>query len=299
MFLDLVWLICRANSKAAKITSSYVSKELKDNCIEVITTISNSSDNSLVQLLESTKQLPSLAIVLGGDGTVLHAAQQLAKHNIPILSFNVGGNLGFLTHDGNLLNDSTIWKTIIENKFSIHQRMMLEARIERNGLKNNSTPNALNDFYIRSSHEDNSPTCTLELEIDGEVVDQYRGDGLIVSTPTGSTAYSMASGGPILHPEIEAIIVSPICPMSLSSRPIIVPSSSRLVVKVKPLCNQTQRVKLWQDGAGGDLIEPGERCIINRASNNVKMMILEQSTSYYRTLTQKLHWAGSINRKKN
>ena len=184
---------------------------------------------------------------------------------------------------------------------------MLEARIEKNtatylssrpeksDLNNVKNLSALNDFYIRAYYEENSPTCTLELEIDGEVVDQYKGDGLIVSTPTGSTAYSMASGGPIIHPEIEAIIVSPICPMSLSSRPIIVPSSSKLVVK--PLGDKTQRVKLWQDGTGGELIEPGELCTIKRASNNAQLMILQHSTSYYRTLTQKLHWAGSINRK--
>ena len=148
------------------------------------------------------------------------------------------------------------------------------------------------DTNIIWSEDKDLRTVPAKHLIDGEVVDQYKGDGLILSTPTGSTAYSMASGGPIMHPNIEAIIVSPICPMSLSSRSIIVPASSRLVIK--PLGDKTQRVKLWQDGTGGELIEPGECCIIKRASNNAQMMILQQSTSYYRTLTQKLHWAGSL-----
>ena len=145
---------------------------------------------------------------------------------------------------------------------------------------------------MRPYRDDVSPTCTLELEIDGEVVDHYRGDGLILATPTGSTGYSMAAGGPILHPGIDAIIVSPICPMSLSSRPVIVPPASRLVIGL--LGENTRRVKLWKDGASGALLEPGQCCVVQRARHHALMVVLEQSPSYYRTLTHKLHWAGSL-----
>jgi NAD+ kinase len=145
---------------------------------------------------------------------------------------------------------------------------------------------------MRPYRDEVSPTCTLELEIDGEVVDHYRGDGLILATPTGSTGYAMASGGPILHPGIDAIVVSPICPMSLSSRPVIVPPASRLVIG--HLGDSTRRVKLWKDGASGALLEPGEACVVQRARHHALMVVLEQSPSYYRTLTHKLHWAGSL-----
>ena len=186
--------------------------------------------------------------------------------------------------------------------------MMIAAKLEKNPssdsfqteeklLDNQKQYWALNDFYIRAYRDEVSPTCTLELEIDGETVDHYRGDGLILSTPTGSTAYAMASGGPILHPGIEAIIVSPICPMSLSSRPVVVPATSRLVVK--PIGSRTCRVKLWQDGAGAALLELGDSCVVERARQNARMVVLQQSPSYYRTLTQKLHWAGSLDESKH
>ena len=102
----------------------------------------------------------------------------------------------------------------------------------------------------------------------------------------------MATGGPILHPGIEAIVVSPICPMSLSSRPIVVPAGSRLIIK--PLGSKSRRVKIWQDGVGKSLIQEGEKCRIQKARHNALMILLEQSSSYYKTLTQKLHWAGNL-----
>ena len=131
-----------------------------------------------------------------------------------------------------------------------------------------------------------------ELEIDGETVDRYKGDGLIIATPTGSTAYAMATGGPILHPGIQAIIVSAICPISLSSRPVVVPAQSRLVIK--PVGDRTRRVKLWQDGVSGTLIEPGDSYVIRQAKQQAQMVVLQESPSYYRTLAKKLHWASSI-----
>ena len=305
MILNIVWVIYRSNSKIAKEESIHCEQKLKDLGIEVINIeIGIESNYNLSNnLIDHNHSLPNLAIVLGGDGTVLGAARQLSIYNIPILSFNVGGNLGFLTHDQSLLRDQNLWDKIKRNNFTIQPRMMLEANLKINQKesehnKKNSSFWALNDFYFRSYRDEISPTCTLELQIDGETVDEYRGDGLIIATPTGSTAYAMATGGPILHPSIEGIIVSAICPMSLSSRPIVIPSSSTLVVRA--LGDETRRVKLWQDGASGALTNPGEKCVIKKASQNAQMVLLEESPSYYTTLTKKLHWAGSvINRSKN
>ena len=152
---------------------------------------------------------------------------------------------------------------------------------------------ALNDFYLRSCTDEISPTCSLELEIDGEAVDKYKGDGLIFSTPTGSTAYAMAAGGPIIHPSLDAILVSAICPMSLASRPIVVPPESQLVIKT--IRENKQKIKLWLDGSSGCLIETNDTCLIKKSNHSTSIIILDENLSYYKTITQKLHWASSLN----
>jgi NAD+ kinase len=273
---------------------------------------SGAAANPFPGLLATEPAPPDLALVLGGDGTVLGAARHLACLGVPILSFNVGGHLGFLTHERSLLRpvaddpQGGLWRRLRDDHFALERRMMLEARIARADARATASgvsplppesdgdgPHAaLNDFYFRPCLDEVSPTCLLELEIDGEVVDQYRGDGLIVATPTGSTGYAMAAGGPILHPGIEAIVVNPICPMSLSSRAVVVPPRSRL--SIWPLGERSRRVRLWKDGAQATLLDPGDRCVVQQGPDAALLLQLEQRPSYYRTLTHKLHWAGSI-----
>jgi NAD+ kinase len=113
-----------------------------------------------------------------------------------------------------------------------------------------------------------------------------------MATATGSTGYSMAAGGPILHPGVEAIVVNPICAMSLSSRPLVVPPRAQLAVW--PLGEANRKVRLWKDGAHACVLEPGDRCLVGRSPHAALMVLLEQSPSYYRSLSRKLHWAGSL-----
>ncbi len=303
MRIDFVWLIYRGNSKLAKDEAFKCSRILEDFGAEVYVTVSSPNDSPIKEMLLLNERLPDLAVVLGGDGTVLSAARHLATHQIPILSFNVGGHLGFLTHDSRLLDDNNLWKRILDDSFAIERRMMLHASFAKD-YSSDEIPNqflrkenhlnvALNDFYMRAYGDiDSSPTCTLELEIDGEVVDHYKGDGLIFATPTGSTAYAMATGGPILHPGIEGIIISPICPMSLSSRHLVVPPGSRMVIR--PLGESNRRVKLWKDGTSFALLSPGDHCVVQRSRDYALMLMLEKSPSYYRSLTRKLNWTGSF-----
>ena len=304
MRLSLVWVIYRGDNKISKDASIYCVNELTKIGVKVITRVSSSSINPFPSLLESAERYPDLAIVLGGDGTVLGAARHLAIHNIPILSFNVGGNLGFLTHEHRLLTEPGLWERIQKDCFAIERRMMLEANIKYSFNKQKSVLNieesekinltccALNDFYFKAYRDEVSPTCNLQLEIDGEEINQFRGDGLICSTPTGSTGYAMATGGPILHPGIEAIVISAICPMSLSSRPIVVPPASRLIIK--PIGDSTRRVRLWKDGASAGLLDPGDECIIQRSHQHAMMVVLQESPSYFSTIGQKLNWANSF-----
>lgn len=312
MRLERVWVIHRSGSHAAQRQARACATELRAEGVVVSVAESGLSSNPFPGLQATEPGLPDLALVLGGDGTVLGAARHLAPHGVPILSFNVGGHLGFLTHERVLLRPEhgiSLWERLRQDRFALERRMMLEARIDRadgvplpgDAARIGHAPaevdacgphGALNDFYFRPCLDEVSPTCLLELEIDGEVVDQYRGDGLIIATPTGSTGYAMAAGGPILHPGIEAIVVNPICPMSLSSRAIVVPPRARL--SVWPLGESSRRVKLWKDGAHATVLDPGDRCTVQRGPHPALLLQLQQSPSYYRTLTRKLHWAGSL-----
>ena len=291
MRLERVWLIIRQDSQVARREAHLCLQELKEIGVHVTVAESGLSTNPFPGLLATEPERPDLALVLGGDGTVLGAARHLAPLDVPILCFNVGGNLGFLTHDRRLLRD-TLWTRLREDHFALERRMMLAASIDTGDGVLQGLHTALNDFYLRPCLDELSPTCQLELDIDGEVVDQYRGDGLIIATPTGSTGYSMAAGGPILHPGIEAMVINPICPMSLSSRAIVVPPRARLTIW--PLGESSRRVRLWKDGMQATVMEPGDRCVVQRSDCVALMVVLNQNPSYYSTLTQKLHWAGSL-----
>ena len=316
MRLDRVWLIVRAGSQAATRQARRCIEDLQAQGIAVVSATSGLTSNPFPGLLATEAALPDLALVLGGDGTVLGAARHLSPLDVPILSFNVGGHLGFLTHDRSLLRlgdqPDSLWQRLRDDHFALERRMMLEARVQRAGSRAAAAADAvqagpdgpsedregdgphlaLNDLYFRPCLDEVSPTCLLELEIDGEVVDQYRGDGLIIATPTGSTGYAMAAGGPILHPGIEAIVINPICPMSLSSRAVVVPPRSQLCVW--PLGELSRKVKLWKDGAYATVLDPGDRCVVQRSSHPALLVVLDQSPSYYRALTRKLHWGGSL-----
>lgn len=257
---------------------------------------SGPKDNPYPVFLASAIQPIDLAIVLGGDGTVLTSARHVACEGIPILAVNVGGNLGFLTESFETFKDSEqVWDRLLEDRYAIQRRMMLQARIYEGDRINMQVVSdrflALNEMCVRPASADRMITSILEMEIDGEVVDQYQGDGLIVATPTGSTGYTVSANGPIVHDGMKAITVTPICPMSLSSRPIVLPSGS--VVSVWPLGDYELNTKLWMDGVLATSIWPGQRVDISMADCDAKFIILRENYSYYQTLREKLQWAGA------
>jgi len=257
---------------------------------------SGAKDNPYPVFLASAMQPIDLAIVLGGDGTALAAARHLSPDRIPILAVNVGGHLGFLTESFEEFKDTEqIWERLIEDRYAIERRMMLQASIFQ-GNRTNLEPVterflALNEMCIKPASADRMITSVLEMEIDGEIVDQYQGDGLIVATPTGSTCYTVSANGPIVHSGMEAITVTPICPLSLSSRPIVIPSGS--VVSIWPLADYDLSTKLWMDGVLATAIWPGHRVDVRMANCQAKFIILRENYSYYQTLQEKLLWAGA------
>ena len=238
----------------------------------------------------------AFAVILGGDGTILAAARQLAPKKIPILAVNVGGHLGFLTEPFELFQETeAIWERLQSDLYAVQKRMMLEAQLFE-GSRTKLTPVSekfycLNEMCIKPASIDRMPTSILEMEADGQLVDQYSGDGLLVSTPTGSTGYTVSANGPILHPGMWAIAVTPICPLSLSGRPLVLPPGS--VVSISPLRDYELNTKLWTDGALGATIWPGQRVVIKMANCQAHFIILRESYSFYDTLREKLQWAGT------
>jgi len=171
----------------------------------------------------------SFAMVLGGDGTILSAARLLSEHGIPILGINLG-NLGFLAEIMPDAHESSLNRIFNHEGCSIEKRSMINCAVERDGERLASHV-ALNDAVI--ARDSSSKLNILEVFVDGKFVDKYCGDGLIISTPTGSTAYSLSCGGPILEPTLPAFLITPICAFTLSSRPLIVPDTVRITINEK------------------------------------------------------------------
>ena len=264
---------------------------------------SGPKDNPYPVFLASASQPIDLALVLGGDGTVLTAARHLAADGIPILAVNVGGHLGFLTASFEEFKDAEhVWERLLSDRYAIQRRMMLQATVfegdTRGAIASRADRKqvsdrfmALNEMCVKPASADRMITSILEMEIDGEAIDQYQGDGLIVATPTGSTGYMVAANGPIVHDGMKAITIASICPMSLSSRPIVLPSGS--VISIRSLGDYELNTKLWMDGVLATSIWPGQQVDVRMADCQAKFIILTENYSYFQTLREKLKWTGT------
>ncbi len=297
MELNQVIIAYKAGHDRSKQWAEKCAQELENLQCQVLLGPSGVKDNPYPVFLASAATKIDLAVVLGGDGTILAAARHLAPEGIPILAVNVGGHLGFLTEPFELFKDTPkVWQRLSSDIYAVQKRMMLEARLhEGTDLANlqavSETFFCLNEMCIKPGSEDRMPTSILEMEVDGQIVDQYSGDGLIVATPTGSTGYTVSANGPILHAGMEAIAITPICPLSLSSRSLILPPAS--IVSVWPLGDYEINTKLWTDGALATKVWPGQKVIVRMANFQAKFILLRETYSFYQTLRDKLQWAGT------
>lgn len=302
MDLKQVIISYKAHDPVSHRRAEACAAQLEQRGCRVMVGPSGPKDNPYPVFLASVQHPIDLAIVLGGDGTALAAARHLAPEGVRILAINVGGHLGFLTEPAEVLqNSEQLWDRLEADRFAVQRRMMLRA-MTFEGNRTNLEPMsdlflALNEMCVKPASADRMLTSFLEMEIDGEVVDQYQGDGLLVATPTGSTCYTLAARGPIVHPGMDAIIVTPICPLSLSSRPIVLPAGS--VVSIWPLADQELNTKLWMDGVLATAIWPGQRVDIRMADRAAEFILLRENYSYYQTLREKLQWAGALVRQSN
>ena len=299
MKLSLVLIVYRSDSSIALEASKFCEKVLKDKNINSNRIASDFHKNDIEKYLYNKKLQPEIGIVLGGDGTFLKCANALADIDIPLLSINIGGNLGFLTQEKDFLFDKSFIKILEKEEYTIDLRNRLNCNVCINGTSSEKkiikSYDALNDFYFKSVEEDISPTNQIQIEIDNEKVNEYKGDGLIISTSTGSTAYSMAAGGPIVHPIIDAMIINPICPMSLASRPIVIPNTSKVIIK--PVKKSKGEIKVWRDGSKCMTIKENYYCEIKKGQSPCKIIRFKKSISYYNTLIKKLDWKGDLSQK--
>lgn len=223
-----------------------------------------------------------LLIVLGGDGTILSAAR-LAAGRVPILGVNMGG-FGFLA-EVTLAELPDAASAAISGDGDVDERTMLQAEVTGNGQARLRRL-ALNDIVVTKTGV--ARVVTLGTWVNEEHLSTYPADGVIVSTPTGSTAYSLSAGGPIVHPQVDVLIVTPICPHTLTARPVVV--SGAATVTVKPLAG-IEDVRLTVDGQESVPLEAGERVVVRRAASRARLVRL-RPPSFYSILRTKLAWGG-------
>lgn len=251
-------------------------------------------DNAAAALLDNSeggverKELAAsvdVIIVLGGDGTLLSVAPLAATAGVPVLGINYG-SLGFLTSSVREESESAI-SDLLNGEYVSSHRMLLRACVHDGRLANGASDrvrNVLNDAVVNKMSL--ARIVQLEVTIDGDFVSQYRADGLIVATPTGSTAYSLASGGPIVMPNVEAIVVSPISPHSLVNRPLVLPGDARISVRV---ISEDQDIVLTLDGQEGIQVHPGEVVTVERSPLRLELLSTG-NRSHFEVLRTKLKW---------
>jgi NAD+ kinase len=221
-----------------------------------------------------------VAIVLGGDGTMLSIARDMAVHNIPLIGINYG-RLGFMT-DIPLDHMPEVLEPMLRGEVDTDQRTLLEGTVIQDG-KEVLTAHALNDIVI--SHGIAGGLVEFTVRVDGAVMSTQRADGLIVATPTGSTAYALSANGPILHPWLNGIVLVPVAPHSLSNRPITLPDHLELEIEL----TEVRDASAYFDMQSFSRLEPGNIVRIRR-SRHVATLLHPRGYQYFATLRQKLHW---------
>lgn len=221
--------------------------------------------------LDLLKTGVDFVFVIGGDGTLLKTARFYAKEFVPVFGVNIG-RLGFLSQTKESELAASVEK-ILNNKYKIEDRLMLTS---------NDGVLALNDFVIKGTSA--SRTSRFHLSIDGSFVCDYLADGLIVSTPTGSTAYNLSAGGPVLYPNLDAIAIVPICPHTLTSRPLVIPSSQKITISTCETCTS-----FFVVADGQDSYSVNTKIEIEKSKFNAKLALLDDN-EFYSVIRHKLHW---------
>ena len=254
-------------------------------CVDEVSASFLTSQPITASSLEDIGLSSQLVIVVGGDGTILHAAHNIIKKEIPLLGINLG-RLGFLAE----FNPDKIENQldqIFAGNYQEAQRIVLQASLIREG-KTIGTCNAVNDVVVHAKQM--VRMIELESRVNDKYVNTLRADGYIVATPTGSTAYALSGGGPILHPNIDAIVLVPICPHTLSNRPIVVDANSRIEILLSEQNRHTALASV--DGQIDMDFMPGDTIVIEKSKHALRL-IQPKNYDYFDVLRVKLRWSTS------
>lgn len=218
----------------------------------------------------------SFIIVVGGDGSILKTARFCSEHTIPFFGFNVG-RVGFLAQ-ANAEEIEFVLEKLLKHEYKIDKRMLLQAK--------NKNLTALNEIVVKGSNI--ARTSDILLEIDDRKVCEYRADGLIISTPTGSTAYNLSAGGPIVYPNLDTIMITPICPHTLNTRPLVIPANQKITISS---LNSDDILTLTADGQNTVLLKNNEKVTIQKKVKQARLILINnEKNGFYSILKEKLHW---------
>jgi len=287
--MNRIGIVAKRNKPEAVTIASHLVEWLRAKKIKVYL------EEEIGKLLSSTlsegdwksverEEIPNVAemiIVLGGDGTLLSVARQVWNKNIPILGVNLGG-LGFLT-EITLDELYPVLERVVRDDFEVNEREVLNALVIRRGVQIAKFI-VLNDAVINKGAL--ARIIDLETTINGEYLSTFRSDGLIISTPTGSTAYNLSAGGPIVYPSLHTIIITPICPHTLTIRPIIIPDDVKIRALLK---SRDEEVTLTLDGQQGFTLEFEDVVEVEKAEGRI-LLIKSPYRHYFKLLREKLKW---------
>ncbi|MCF8177207.1 MAG: NAD kinase [Sulfuritalea sp.] len=263
--------------------AAFLRKDGVEVLLEEATADAVGSNGYAVASYESIGERADLAVILGGDGTMLNAARRLAEFDVPLVGINQG-RLGFMT---DIALDSMIESisAVLEGRFFREKRFLLDVNVLRDGESAFQTL-ALNDVVVNKG--DIGRMIELEVKVDGELIHVLRADGLIISTPTGSTAYALSANGPILHPSVPGIAIVPLCPHALSNRPITVSDSSTIDIALLP----PHDARVHFDGQTRFDARSGDVVRTMRSRHGITLLH-PPGYSYFAMLREKLHWSST------
>ena len=227
-------------------------------------------------------------LTLGGDGTLLRAARLLDEHPVPILGINLG-HLGFLTCCPADALESALGR-LARGEYVVEPRMTLSARVRGADGAEKASWRALNDVVLHKGGF--ARVVPMWVQANGETVAHYSADGIVIATPTGSTAYNLSAGGPVVFPTLETILVTPVSAHTLALRPLVLPATSEITVRVE---DGPDEVLVTVDGQVGAIFGVGETLVVRRSAHSVPIVRFPES-SFFATMREKLHWGGLLER---